>query len=384
MAHVARSRAPTANIQPGDVIDIHVHIGGPPGENDHLYYYSTNFQKSISFEAMRLVTRLYGARMTGLQFASVLFDQLRGSRYVDKAVLLALDQVYREDGRPAPERTGLFAANEYVAALYRLFPGFLFGCSVHPYDPHAIERLYQCVRDGAVLCKWVPSAQEIDPTHPLSRRFYRALAALNLPLLLHVGPEETVPTHLKQRDVLLFNAAAGHYGKQWGAALDQALDAGATVIVAHSALPLGALFDKHNKYWEKVFDAMLARFGAQFGSDARLYTDMSAYCLPGRGSYIERLMPLIREYPERFLFGSDFPIPIVSMRKGALLDDILDTFGWLATRVLPANEFDKNYSLLRSRLPAAAFTSAAAVLRDPRRRVIDWPRLQRILRERAR
>jgi len=225
----------TADIKAYDVIDVHVHIGGPSGENDRLYRWSEGFKKSISYEGIKLVTKLSGQAITGPRYMSVLFNQLKESKYIDKIVMLGLDQVYDEDGKSVPEKTSLFVSNEYLFHWSNMYPGFLVGCSVHPYAPDALEQLWHCANNGAVLCKWLPSSQAIDPTHPLSQKFYQALALLELPLLIHVGPEETIPSTLPVEDELLYNAAAGHYSKEPGDAISMALEAGAKVIVAHSA-----------------------------------------------------------------------------------------------------------------------------------------------------
>ena len=360
-------------IKPGDVIDIHVHIGGPSGENESLYRWSEQFKKSPSFEGIKLVTKLSATKITGPRYMSVLFNQLKESRYVDKLVMLGLDEVYSEDGKKVPEKTLLFVSNEYLFHWANMYPSLLVGCSVHPYAPDALTRLWHCAKNGAVLCKWLPSSQAIDPTHPLAERFYRALALLDMPLLMHVGPEEAIPTALPKKDELLFNAAAGKYGKEPGDAISLALRSGAKVIVAHSATPLGPLFDKHNDYWEKVFDKLLQRV-----SDAAdrypLYADTSAFCLPGRFKYVEKVIPLAKELPERFLYGSDYPIPIVSFRQSKGLEEILDAFGWLASRVLPTNDLDKNHQLQKPHFSKQTFTAAVNVLRKPQDHLIDLDR----------
>ncbi|MCR4439642.1 MAG: amidohydrolase family protein [bacterium] len=363
------------SFSPTDVIDIHVHIAGPAGENEKMYYVSEEFKRSTSFEGVKLVTKLREEQITGPRYVSVLFSQVRESRHVDKAVLLALDAVYGEDGHLRREATHLYVANDYCAGLARIYPVFLFGCSVHPYAPDALERLWYCARDGAVLCKWLPSAQCIDPTHPLAERFYRALALLGLPLLMHVGPEETIPTVLDTTDELLFNAAAGRYGSRPGDGISLALQNGATLIVAHAATPLGPLFDRHNEYWEQVFALLLERV-AQVAAHVPLYADMSAFCLPGRFEYVAQVLPLARRMPHRFLYGSDYPIPVISFRKKGL-GALLDAFGWLAGRALPVNDFDKSFELLRVRFPMETFTSAARVLRAPDR---PMPELDAYLR----
>ena len=68
-----------STIKESDIIDIHVHIGGPRRENDHLHYWSEAFEQSISFEGIKLVTRLKESQITALRYASMLYDQLRNS-----------------------------------------------------------------------------------------------------------------------------------------------------------------------------------------------------------------------------------------------------------------------------------------------------------------
>ena len=364
MFHSLRS-----SFKPDDVIDIHVHIAGPKGENEELYYISNLFKKSLSFEGIKLVTKITSSQISGPRYVSVLLNQLKQSRYVDKIVLLALDQAYTEEGQVLPQATHLYVSNEYLAYLSQMYPMFLFGCSVHPYRENAADALWECAAHGAVLCKWLPSSQSIDPTHPLSQKFYRALAELKMPLLIHVGPEETIPGGLNEKDELMFNAASGKYGNNPGDAITMALDAGTTVIVAHSATPLGKLLDKNNDYWENVF-VKLMRKVENGNPRSSLYADISAFCLPGRFKYVKQIIPMAREMPERFLYGSDYPIPIVSFRSKSI-DEILDAFGWLVGRALPTNDFDKNYQLLEPHFPRETFTAATKVLRHPQMPLIS-------------
>lgn len=373
-----------SSINTKEIIDVHVHIGGPPAENDAMYYWSEKFTKSLSFEGIKLVTRLSAANVTGARYMSVVFSQLKQSKYVDKAVLLALDQVYSEDGKAQKKATHLYVSNEYLAHLSQIYPGFLFGCSVHPYAPDALERLWISAKNGAVLCKWLPSSQSIDPTHPLAERFYRALAELELPLLIHVGPEETIPSALSPEDELLVNAAAGQYSKEPGDAILMALEAGAKVIIAHCGVPLGPLLNPNNPYWEDVFEKLLMRLYHDH-SHASLYADLSAFCLPGRFKYVKRIIPLAGENPSHFLYGSDYPIPSISLKEGRTLEEILKAFGWLAGRALPGNDFDKNFNLLKPHFPEETFIAAAHVLRHPQKPLSDLNRyLRRVDRKRKR
>ena len=243
-----------------------------------------------------------------------------------------------------------------------------------------------------MLCKWLPSSQCIDPTHPHSVKFYRALGELNLPLLIHVGPEITVPTSLSLEEEKLFDAAAGRFDANTGSAISMALDAGAKVILAHSGTPLGSLIDPENAYWENVFESILHLLRDQ-KTGSHLFADVSAFCLPGRFKYAKEIISLAQDLPEKYLYGSDYPIPIVSLSENKSLEDILRAFGWLAGRALSGNDLDKNFQLLQPHFSERTFTAASKVLRHPqdsppdldkflkelgkRRRRFFWPAVRR-------
>ena len=63
---------------------------------------------------------------------SVSYNQLKQSKYVNKIVLLELDQVYSEDGFIQREATHLYVSNEYLAHLAQIYQGFLFS-SYYPF-----------------------------------------------------------------------------------------------------------------------------------------------------------------------------------------------------------------------------------------------------------
>ncbi|MFW6159644.1 MAG: amidohydrolase family protein [Acidobacteriota bacterium] len=358
-----------SSIKPNEVIDAHVHIGGPPGEDEEMFYWSSDFTKSLSFEGIKLVTKLRPSRVNSIKYVNVLREQIRNSENVSKAVLLALDEVYSDAQKIIKDETHLYVSNKYVAYLAQIYKEFLFGCSVHPYAQDALERLWHCAASGAVLCKWLPSAQQIDPTHPLSEKFYRGLALLKLPLLIHVGPEETIPTSLNEDKEILFNSGTGEYGKNPGDGIRLAVDIGATVIIAHCGAPLGPFFRRKSKYWEETYQKIVDKLLRKM--PRRLYADISAFCLPGRFKYVKKIIPLAHENPGHFLYGSDYPIPAISFRDGNALEEIMNAFGWLAQRTLPADDLDKNFNLLQSHFPAETFIRASKILRNPQKRPLS-------------
>ncbi|GIW76009.1 MAG: hypothetical protein KatS3mg104_1072 [Phycisphaerae bacterium] len=97
---------------------------------------------------------------------ALLVGQLNACDRLDAAVVLAFDAVYDRHGRRDEQNTHLFVENDYVMTLARKHPKVLFGASIHPYRKDAIEELERCVKGGAVLVKWLPITQGIDPSSP--------------------------------------------------------------------------------------------------------------------------------------------------------------------------------------------------------------------------
>jgi hypothetical protein len=89
--------------------------------------------------------------------------RLDASRAVDQAVLIALDGVMDSAGRLDESRTELYIPNAFVEKACRRYPNLLFGASVNPLRRDALDRLDRVVAGGAVLVKWLPSIQGIDP-----------------------------------------------------------------------------------------------------------------------------------------------------------------------------------------------------------------------------
>jgi len=334
---------------PLDCIDIHVHFGAPgdPDQGDPCYW-SEEFTATVAYRAFRLLT---GTWLTGLNLAQAkkhIVGAVESAEMVDSCVLLALDQVYDEFGRAhLKDRTHLYVSNEVILDLVKENPElFFFGASVHPYSPDWRDRIDAAIADGAVLCKWLPSAQQIDPSHPLCEPFYEKLAAHKLPLLCHAGPELSIPTSNHAFDV--FNNPKY---------LEKALRAGVPVIVAHCALPFdfpdNTDLEAFEPYQELV--RLVRRADIEGWS---IYADLSAL-LFFRDRYISRVIADIP--PQRLLFGSDYPIPMsdLAYKKKLTLIDWLRRFWRSLTQ---KNLLDKNYFLLQDMgFDPAVFSNAVGL-----------------------
>ncbi len=332
------------------VIDIHVHCGA---KNDPASgcYWSDKFESTIAFLAFRLVTSSLFKEPNLRNIQKHLLRVVNTSKKVAKCVFLALDQVYDENGKAydqygTEKRTHLYVPNSYVSALANGNLRVLFGASVHPYRPDWEDELRFCMQNEAVLCKWIPSSQQIDLTHPKCLSFFRKLVDYKLPLLCHVGPEGAIPPFDEPSQEL--NSPR---------LLRNALDAGVTVIAAHAALPLlPPPLESDKDYRELV-----SLFGEASSKGWQLYADVSAINLGPRGGYVDKLKQNIPA--DRLIFGSDYPVPIldISQKPGLTLGHWLKHF---FQTIFIRNPLDKNYRLIENMdFDTSIFTNASRILR---------------------
>src|SRR5688572_31306629 len=103
---------------------------------------SPRLLNSIPFRFMRWRMGLVGAdEATERALEARLAQVIEQTAGLDAAVVLAFDAVYDADGRRDDARTHFFVTNEYVSELSERHPKMLFGASVHPYRPDALDEL---------------------------------------------------------------------------------------------------------------------------------------------------------------------------------------------------------------------------------------------------
>jgi len=265
--------------------DVHVHVAGV-GRRNTGNYLSPRFQRSVAcrlfLRRLGLASNMFNAENVDEQIGRLIVSQINTSG-VDRAVLLAFDAAYQEDGTRDGQRTLMVTDNDFVAGLAATSGKTLFGASVHPYRRDALEELERLIEKGACLVKWLPSAQNIQPDHPRCFPFYDLLAKHNVPLLSHTGAEHT----LKAFPDSLSDPRR----------LEPALERGVTVIAAHCGTSLFLHEKSHFRAWQE----MALRH-------ENFYGDISAFGVITR---IWRLGTLLRSpaLAAKCLFGSDFPVP---------------------------------------------------------------------------
>ena len=267
------------------LVDCHVHVNAFLPANGRT---STALLGRPSFRYLRWRLGMKGADgETERALVAALAAELGGASEVDAAVILAFDAVYGNDGRLDDARTHLHVENDYVIELVKQNPKMLFGASVHPYRRDAVAELERCVAAGAVLLKWLPITQGMNPADQRCFPFYEALAHLGIPLLAHTGGEKTLPNI----DISVADPAL----------LVPALDRGVTVIAAHCGT--------RSAPGETCFVETFVRMAKEH---ERFYGDTSALNLPTR-AYAYRTILDDAEVRSKLVHGSDWPIPPIPM-----------------------------------------------------------------------
>jgi uncharacterized protein len=260
-------------------IDVHVHLAGR-GTGASGCWISPAFRRRPTYLLLRMMHRVPddGA------WAAMIAERVRSSQ-LDRAVALGFDGVYDARGELDRKRTQLLIPPSWTFEVSRRHPELIPGPSVNPRRRDAMERLEECIERGAVLLKWLPSVQLIDPADPALRPFYRRMADAGLPLLAHAGgSEQTFAERAPQ---------LGDVNR-----LLPALREGVRVIVAHSGVPVTIRGDRDQR---PLLRSMLEAF-------PELWLDNSGIANPSRFRHLPALAadPL---FVSRTLHGSDFPVP---------------------------------------------------------------------------
>ena len=266
------------------IIDMHAHIAGI-GAGDSGCFISDAMKNSWKF---RVYLKSFGVSEKEVKekgdsiIVERFSEELSQSEYVKAAVVLAMDGVIGEDGNLDMQRTEVYIPNEYVIREIRKYDNLFFGASINPYRPDAIQRLDRAVGEGAVLLKWLPSIQLIDPADEKLVPFYLRLKELGLPLLVHVGDEHS------------FTKAKNEYADPQR--LHLPLKMGVTVIAAHAGA--GGKNDGMDN---------MERLLTMFDEYSNLYADISSLTQINKMRYLGRLLKH-KDIHGRLLYGSDMPL----------------------------------------------------------------------------
>lgn len=355
------------------LIDVHVHVGLLGNRWPQLGRMSEWYRQQTTYKIFLLFAGLKADLVSDTVLHETIVKTINNSG-MDKVVCLALDPVYDNNGKRCEGASHFWVDNDYIIKkLKNDSDKVLLGASVHPYDPIFESRVKHCVDNGAVLLKWLPSAQQINLADKRVVNAMKFLATVKngkpLPLLLHVGPEYAIPSTDERTltyDFMCWSTIEKvrnwfRFGKRWYTPqveeiknnIEEALKAGAIIIFAHCGLPYFAYglfsFLEHSDF------PIVKRYLEQNNKNlypGKCYADISAFSTPFRCEYFKDVAKLPAEY---LLFGSDFPTPVFEIfsdlkEKKRDLKAILE--GHLERAFVPQdNLLDVNYQMLRQAFP---------------------------------
>lgn len=317
-------------------IDVHVHLAGV-GTGDSGCWTSRRFSRRLTFRILRL---WYGAKAEGRaedadrEWVEGVAARVRASE-LDRAVALGFDGVYDPAGGLDLELSQMVVPTSWVLEACRRHPDVLLpGPSINPLRRDAMERLDECIEGGAVLIKWLPSVQRIDPSARGHRAFYRRMAEAGVALLVHSGGGENTFAEIapELKDVRLLEAP---------------LSEGVTVICAHSGVRVHFSRDPDQL---PIVRELLARY-------PNLWLDNSGMANPARFAHLARLAN-DPEMVSRTLYGSDYPVPCLPLHYPRRLGPAAV---WRLHR--ERNPFDRDIRVKRGLgYPDETLTRAASVL----------------------
>ncbi len=275
---------PLAKPHDGMILDMHCHVAGI-GAGGSGCFVSRELRNNFRFN---IYMKAFGVTLAEAQEQGdqLLMERLaKGideSKRVGAAIVLAMDGVMDANGRLDHARTEFYIPNEFVAVEAAKYPNLYFGASINPHRPDALERLQWARDNGALLVKWLPSVQFIDPADPALEPFYRKMVALNLPLLTHAGQERSF-THAQDE---LADPVR----------LKLPLSLGVKLIVAHAA-----------STGENEGQEDIDRLIGMLDDYPNLYTDISSMTQVNKLGYLRQAITEER-LEGRLLYGSDFPL----------------------------------------------------------------------------
>jgi hypothetical protein len=266
-----------------------------------------------------------------------LAQRLARSRHVNRAVILALDGVVDARGELDRSQTEIYVPNEFLATEVARHPNLLWGASVNPYRKDALARLESARAHGAVLIKWLPSIQHIDPADERLIPFYRKLAELGLPLLTHTGNERS------------FTQACDEFCDPDRLRLP--LREGVTVIAAHAATT-------GKFHGERSFDR-LVRMMPEYPN---LYADISSLTQLNKRGYLGEVLRR-PEFKHRQLYGTDYPLIQIKPLVSPWYFPRQLSFGQRVALVRIKNPWDRDVALKQALgVPTGVWTRADPLL----------------------
>lgn len=319
------------NINLSKLEDFHAHSLGLPNVKNKIWINPK--LKSLWHPKFYFKYKVYlaasGVRGSKMPVNTQIINQLISLALQDKRYgkirVLAFDYNYLLNGKKDLSNSTFYLPNNYVWKIYKKYPKIVIPVmSIHPYKKTALKELKYWGERGIKTIKWLPNAQNINPSLKRLDSYYRLLKKYNISLLTHTGEEQAIEAENAQ-----------HLGNPLF--LRRALNAGVKVVMAHFA-SMGKCKDLDSVTAIKKDCFLLAmRLFKNKKYVSNLFADISAVTIFTHvNSNLEALLDY-QGFHHRLVNGSDYPLPAIdylyktaqlvklgylTKKKAKLLDEI--------------------------------------------------------------
>lgn len=287
--HSREERTPKAPLEfRKSILDVHSHLAclNFPG-----CYIRPAFKNSFKFKFYMKASGLETSDLDSANADEVMVNayvkRLNESELYNGAIVYALDGFYDANGNLDREKTDILIPNEYIYDISQRARNLYFGASINPNKTGALEELDLVYTQGAKLIKWIPCTMGINLKNPTPQveQFLDRMKELNLPLVSHVGGENT----FSWADEELCDPRN----------IETVLKKGITVVAAHGAIS--------GKFDEKPGYTYLLDLIQQYPN---LYVDNSAGLFVNRFGFYKDVF--LTNFHGRTLQGTDYPLSYIS------------------------------------------------------------------------
>lgn len=269
------------------ILDVHSHLAclNFPG-----CYIRPGFKNSYKFKFYMKASGLEASDLQRWDADEVMLNtyikRLNESELYGSAIVYALDGFYDTHGELDHEKTDILIPNEYIYDVSSKVRNIYFGASINPNKKNALDELQRVYQQGAKLIKWIPCTMGINLKNPTPQveRFLDQMKELNLPLVTHVGGENT----FSWADEPLCDPRH----------IETVLKKGITVIAAHGAIS--------GKFDDKPGYSYLLELIQKYPN---LYVDNSAGLFVNRFGFYKDVF--LTNFHGRTLQGTDYPLSYV-------------------------------------------------------------------------
>lgn len=272
-------------------IDIHTHLLSPEAKFDRAFdkFAIKFFAKKFALDPKELAKSPFEAYVKGY------IKSLRESKHLKKCVMFGVDAKFDDNGNMTHKDATVCASNDDVLRVYEANPDIIVPFfSINPLRKDALNLIEKYHKLGFKGAKFLQNYWGVDTSETRYNEYFAALRELELPLIIHVGNENTISSERRCEDISMLYAP---------------LKSGVKTICAHMALgyegahPFRAM-SKRERNFNKEYFALLELLKTH----DNLYADVSALLTPFRAKVLRHLSEQ-KEVHEKLLYGSDFPVP---------------------------------------------------------------------------